>query len=322
MSNEVQRNTDAANWIDQLNLPKLIAGPAGEALSRLIGGGVDIPVALLERIASEIRTKTAARNSITTAIGNEVAESSRKDAELVERANNSFLIKELRKQANKEAVARKSIEHLRDEPSAADSPARPDDDWLNVFEQYAEQASSEKLQETWSRVLAGEIRKPRTFSLRTLRFISELDQETAALFEKHAPFIISGSFMIKSDNPDYDVSELIQLESAGLISDVGGNLTKTYTFTEKGVLLKLANDALLLFGPVGSKLHMNCIVVTKIGQEISRILKPQIDKFVFDEIVKSIPKNNVERIDVGPYFSTRGDQVVFHKLSTVWQKQS
>src|SRR5208283_1459027 len=57
---------------------------------------------------------------------------------------------------------------------------------LNIFERYAEDASSETMRALWARVLAGEIRRPGQFSLRTLRFMSELDATTAKLFESYA----------------------------------------------------------------------------------------------------------------------------------------
>jgi hypothetical protein len=103
------------------------------------------------------------------------------------------LAKELRAQANKEGVAKKAIEYLsRESEQVSDKPETPEEDWLNIFERYAEDASSEKLRDLWARVLAKEIRKPKSFSLRTMRFISELDSETAQLFQKHSGRVIDG----------------------------------------------------------------------------------------------------------------------------------
>ncbi|MDH8442111.1 DUF2806 domain-containing protein, partial [Klebsiella pneumoniae] len=106
------------------------------------------------------------------------------DKELVQRAADNFLAKELRKQSNKEAIAKKTIEILAIEAKPGESPSSEqhpsekekshlDEDWLNIFEQHAETATSERLRTIWSRTLAGEIRKPKSFSLQTPRFISE-----------------------------------------------------------------------------------------------------------------------------------------------------
>jgi Protein of unknown function (DUF2806) len=114
---------------------------------------------------------------------------------------------------NKEAIAVRTIELLKDEEkeSKPSNQAKQeiDDDWLNLFERYAEVASSDRLRDLWSRVLTGEIRKPQTFYLRTLRFISELDVETAALFEQYAAEVIDGTFITISRETGKRVHDLL-----------------------------------------------------------------------------------------------------------------
>src|SRR3546814_19471102 len=55
----------------------------------------------------------------------------------------------------------------------------PDDDWMNRFMRFAEDASSERLQELFARILAGEVVRPGSFGAATLRAVSELDQSIA-----------------------------------------------------------------------------------------------------------------------------------------------
>jgi transposase InsO family protein len=83
MPNDVAPAKVNDNCLDQLNLPKVIAGPAGEALSRLIAGVADIPAAWLEQQSSRIRNKTAGLQTVSKALADEAAISSRKDAALV-----------------------------------------------------------------------------------------------------------------------------------------------------------------------------------------------------------------------------------------------
>ncbi len=56
------------------------------------------------------------------------------------------------------------------------------DDWLNQFRESACQKSSEEAQELFSKVLAGEIRKPGSFSLLALTTLADMDQKVAELF--------------------------------------------------------------------------------------------------------------------------------------------
>jgi hypothetical protein len=98
----------------------------------------------------------------------------------------NLLAKEYRQQGNREAVAREFLNDLQQTeelPTQSTEPAPElDDDWLNVFERYAGDASTDRMQRLWGRVLAGEVRRPGRFSIRTLRFLSEFSQQDALLF--------------------------------------------------------------------------------------------------------------------------------------------
>jgi hypothetical protein len=58
MSGSESENTPSI-W-SNLNLPQVLLGPAGAALSRLIGKATDIPAAKLEAQAQKIKDETAA----------------------------------------------------------------------------------------------------------------------------------------------------------------------------------------------------------------------------------------------------------------------
>lgn len=60
----------------------------------------------------------------------------------------------------------------------------PDLRWLSVFAGYVQYASTDELQDTWARVLAGETEQPGSISVRTLHIVSHLDQSTAWLFRR------------------------------------------------------------------------------------------------------------------------------------------
>jgi len=89
-----------------------------------------------------------------------------------------------RKNINTEGVALEAINAMKDLPrpevsSDIEANENIDEDWMNQVVRYAEDGSSERLQQVWGRVLAGEIVKPGSFSRHTLRFVAELDKETA-----------------------------------------------------------------------------------------------------------------------------------------------
>lgn len=70
------------------------------------------------------------------------------------------------------------------------SDEKPDEDWINRFFSSAQDISSEQMQDLWGRVLAGEIKKPGSFSLKTLEFIRNVTKSDAAILENVGKFSI------------------------------------------------------------------------------------------------------------------------------------
>ena len=108
---------------------------------------------------------------------------------LIKRTQNRLAYQEIRKQANIEAVVSKAYNQLEQEKSVTNDPLDPD--WLIRFFNSVEDISNEDMQYLWSKILAGEIKQPNTFSLRTLNVLKNLTQKEAELFEQIAPYIFT-----------------------------------------------------------------------------------------------------------------------------------
>ncbi len=85
------------------------------------------------------------------------------------------------------------------------------DDWLNQFREVACKKDSEEAQELFSKVLAGEIRKPGAFSLFALTTLANMDQAVVQLFNKFCSLCI-----VYLEDPD----EFLQSDSYFNIIDV------------------------------------------------------------------------------------------------------
>ena len=289
-------------WLGELNIPHLLAGPAGDAISRLVGGITDYPVAWLERASQAVKDGTEARKLVRNAVAQAAADAAAKDKALVERAMQTFIASETRKQNNKESVAKATIEHLSaGESQETTSPKPVDSDWMNVFERHAENASSERLQDIWGRVLAGEIRKPTTFSLRTLSFISQLDRKTAELFEKHSSAILGGWIIPYSQGDDtfYSIDELLHLEESGLLTGVGAHLSRFFGVPVPMRRLTLGKQELRLYTTQpGVKATITGLLLTQVGREIASILSPAPDPNIPKYVAKIISKDGLSSIAV------------------------
>src|SRR5690554_3131042 len=93
---------------------------------------------------------------------------------LDERTQSRIDFKEAKKQLNLESVTAYAAEQLKDEPPVTDEPI--DEDWKTRFFNIAEEVSNEEMQALWGRILAGEIKKPKSYSLRTLEVLRNLSK--------------------------------------------------------------------------------------------------------------------------------------------------
>lgn len=90
--------------------------------------------------------------------------------------------RERKRQNNVESITSVAAVDLFDQTEVPDE--RPDEDWINRFFSAAEDVSSEQMQELWGRILSGEIKKPGSYSLKTLDFVKNLTKEDAATLEQ------------------------------------------------------------------------------------------------------------------------------------------
>lgn len=141
--------------------------------------------------------------------------------ELAERASQRFLYQEMTKQQNIEAVISKAHEELENAEEVSDEPVSHD--WILRFFNLAGDVSSEQMQTLWARVLAGEVRKPGSFSFRSLQVLTMLSKEEAEVFKRVTPFVFhhgGRGFLFDKDMSSkyYAYKELLTLSDCGLLS--------------------------------------------------------------------------------------------------------
>jgi hypothetical protein len=266
-------------------IPAALVPVCVKALDRLIGATVDIPVAWLEYQKAKIVSQTEAFRTIDGAITIKAAAKAGSNEQFADRALDNLVRKSYRKLDNKEAVSAAMLEDLRDNPTeqekhkASTSDAEPptiDDDWLNVFERYAEDASSERMQRLWGRVLAGEVRTPGKYGMRTLRFLSEFSQADALSFSEFCKnsFGDMAPKALVMPEGERDIRQLLYLESSGLIQGATGmGLEATKIFDASGSSIVREKLLALMFkGFPNSRFTYGVVALTPLGQELVSLL--------------------------------------------------
>ena len=105
---------------------------------------------------------------------------------------------EEKRQANIESVVRKTADELGEKRVQAHDV---DHDLTARIFADVQDVSSEKMQQIWAKILAGEVETPGKTSMQTLSILKNMSQRDAELFERVAPFIIR-DFVLRDDSTE------------------------------------------------------------------------------------------------------------------------
>lgn len=264
------------------------------AIDRLVGSIIYVPTVYMENLADTTRAKgKVAKDKIlsTGLVGN--------NSEIEAKLMNLIADKQiLQPFINKLHVIEKTIEELTSKAEKDENPGpdqEVDPDWLNYFDGHAEKASSETARARWAKVLTGEIRRPGSFSLRTLRFLAEVDQETAAVFADTVRLrFYKGSQILRPDqsNTGKTLEKLRLLEQEGLIDHTTPNNALFWTPGKPGPqgFVTVAEGYLCLGIYTKMKLEFDIIPLTRLGCEIATLLDPVDPMEVLEHLAKAVPR--------------------------------
>lgn len=180
------------------SIPAPIKKNAFKAFGQLCTAAIDIPVAYLEGIATEKRAETQARVKIISTGAEQIAKQMDVDPEFARVAVKKYGQKIVREQVNLDKVSEIAANQIHQDTIHAE--LKPDEtteippineDWLNTFEKEASQKSTEEMQLLFGRILAGEIQRPSSFSIKTVKLLGELDIVAATLFRHLCSLCVS-----------------------------------------------------------------------------------------------------------------------------------
>lgn len=157
-----------------------------KAFGQLCTAAVDIPVAWLEGKSAEIRTTTEARLQIIRKEGNVISEQIEVPEEYIKKASSKFAAKVIKEQLNLDRITLNAANELSNNKQIDINNKESEEiseDWLNEFENLARLKSSEDMKLVFGKILSGEIIKPGSFSIKTIKLISQLDNQAAKLFQ-------------------------------------------------------------------------------------------------------------------------------------------
>lgn len=246
-------------------------------------------------------------------------------AESVANSDFSESIRRERNIASSILVAEDILSQDRQEPS--DKPI--DDDWLYSWRDYAGRVSAFELQDLWGRILAGEVKQPGTYSMRTLEFLKGLSKSEAELISKAAKFVIGGRIYRKKDEllqkEGLIFSHLLFLQDIGVLSGVESiGLSTTYKSqaVDKFFLPLIANNKILLLEheDKDKTIKAEAYLLTQVGTEVLKLASFQVDEGYLESVAKDYVRQGYkvkladwvqQTADGGQYFNAK--EVIIEK---------
>ena len=260
-------------------IPAPIRRNVFKAFDRLCSAMIDVPVGALERRSAEKRAESEARIKIVKENADQIAQQMKVDPEYARIAVNKYGEKILREQVNLDKISAIAANELKagdpnrptnqstsesNKEQSADSTNQGtngseektiDDDWLNVFETEARQKSTEEMQLRFGRILAGEIRQSGSYSIKAVKLLGELDQDTAALFKK----LCSACVTLEIPYSDREGMHVLDARVPSLGGNAGSNALSKYGLGFDQ--LNLLNEYNLIISDYNSQFPYNfCIV--------------------------------------------------------------
>lgn len=229
-----------------------------------------------------------------------IIEGDAKKAQYLDAINERLIKKEKRRQKNIEEVVSTAGEILEAEKDISNEPVNPD--WVTRFFDIVQDVSDNEMQLLWGQILAGEIKKPQSYSLRTLETLRNMTKEEAELFQKIAQFVLvqGEAFLFTSDDAmekfGVSYSNIAKLIEVGLIQpgefvkrNYSSNNTKDVKY---GIVY--GNIVIIIDQKANSpKVSVPIKLLTTPGKELVKLINihPNVD--YIKELARTIKKDDV-----------------------------
>lgn len=202
--------------------------------------------------------------------------------DLQKRTMYRFVRMETQRQYNIENIADKAYDLLKDVKTEVKEEVSQD--WIARFISSAQDVSDNIIQELWAKILAGEVKRPNSFSLKTLDILKNMSQLDAQLFSKVCSLVVNNSYvpndiaLLQEFGVSY--SDILRLDEQGLINS-SGIISQEMEFNEYDKLI-LKSKKYICIANERSAISLQIFKLSTYGIELYSIIKATEDEdFIF-----------------------------------------
>lgn len=283
-------------------------------VGRLIDGSFDLLAGMLDRKKTRLDFNAKVQEAVVKGVAKAGTNA------LVENSSNistsvalSMLNDYGLKLDNKVAVAQQAFAELAKEPLNQDEApdAELSLDWLNYFSDIAAQKSDPEMQHLMGKILAGEIRKPGSFSPMTVNVLSTITTTIAQKFEqlcsvsvemKGMSIVLTNVFpeFLSKGIPDIEFTyvDLLNLRSHQLLANESGSSWSlapgnTVVFSSCGRKFQLCATG------SGGEQVIPTALFSQVGAEMRRLVSPTAPAWFDEKLTTAFPQPNWQLISIG-----------------------
>ena len=220
------------------------------------------------------------------------------------------LARNKQKVENVEEIVSKAKQQFAPDEQVSEEPVEKD--WMTRFLNIAEEVSDEDMQNIWARVLAGEIKKPKSYSLRTLEVLRNLSKEEAALIMRVSSYQV-GLDLLSTDDFGVNLTDQIALDDINIIC--GEELVRTYTPNKGKISFVLNKQALInIYIPTEVKIKLKGFKITKAGIEIMGLIQEHNYSVFYTDLSKYLKTKGATKVTINEIVNWNGNQYQYKQL--------
>lgn len=230
-----------------------------------------------------------------------------------------------KKQRNLEAITQQAAEELKSETEVSDAPL--DEDWISRFFSIAEDISNEQMQLLWGKILAGEVKKPKSYSLRTLDILKNLTRQEAETFVKVGRLaLIAGNkgFIINPDRGGFlksqygiELIDVLLLRELNLVHDSDVGYIYSQLAEDSFDFYLYGGSVIVIERKAGTpKQKIDTIVLTATGCELISLVERPFDVAYVRKVATLLKRDGVT-VKYGPVLEILPDGISYGELTEI-----
>jgi hypothetical protein len=197
--------------------------------------------------------------------------------ESLKRVGERIVFQEIQKQQNIDTIVYVAWKELEKEQSVSEEPV--DKSWSFRFFQDAANVCEPDVQEIWGKILAGEVKQPRSCSLRTLETLKNISKKEAELFTKISNLVLCHSnYFVPDEKILYEkcgitFDDFLNVKEYGLI-DIIPMLELRLTVQKDKQNMLYNKQIVGVFSTIENSVNMSLpqIPLTEAGTQLYKIL--------------------------------------------------